>query len=80
MLPDDDLRHISEQFSRHRLALQAVIKEVQDDDVHDVDHSHAVDGPRKPKRLEEGPYISEISEIEMCRALNAIVPKLMRGR
>ena len=80
MVPDDDFRDVGEQLSRDGLALQAVIEEVQHDDVRDVDHSHTVDGPSESERLEEGPYIGEISEIEMCRALDAVVPKVMRGR
>jgi hypothetical protein len=79
-VPDDDFREVGKQLSGDRLGLQAVIEEVQHDEVRDVDHSHAVDGPRKPKRLEEGPYVGEISEIEMGCALDTIVPKLMRGR
>src|SRR6185503_3896625 len=80
MLPDDDFRDICEQLPRERLALQAVIKEVQYDDIHDVDHPQTVDGPRVAERLEERPYIAEIGEIEVCRALDPVVPELTRGR
>ena len=80
MLPDHDLRGIDKQFTGDRLALQAVIEEVQHDDIHDADHSHTINGPRVAERPEERPHVAEIGEIEMGRAFDAVVPELMRGR